>query len=400
MIKTNTMKRITLSFSLVLAASCGWTQSIDSTALAVLQKAYDRLEAMDYISYKLEKQDTMIREGCPITVTQSTLEGEIEKDVFWHIRFGERSAWLIRRDTLYKKSPASSSQTSYTIKWNSHELASFSIYNLVGQNRPTFTKDVAALKFCLETKNSAFFVIDIVKKPDYRTTEIQSLAYFNRYWIDKKTMLPLRRMMYSKRLENGKVAIDIYDFTAKINTGKKRSFDPETFLKGLIEMEVKKNSIETIGTDRLAPAFSATELSTGEKTILPALKGKVVLFDFWYLSCMPCRILMPKIQHLKNKFKAQGLEVIGINMVDTSATQIQDFLSARGISYRQFFKPENMTNSYKLYAFPTTIIIGRDGRIKLVEIGEAPDTEAKLEQAISAALSIPPKPLATSTNQY
>jgi len=109
---------------------------------------------------------------------------------------------------------------------------------------------------------------------------------------------------------------------------------------------------------------------------------------------------MPKIQHLKNKFKAQGLEVIGINMVDTSATQIQDFLSARGISYRQFFKPENMTNSYKLYAFPTTIIIGRDGRIKLVEIGEAPDTEAKLEQAISAALSIPPKPLATSTNQY
>jgi thiol-disulfide isomerase/thioredoxin len=192
----------------------------------------------------------------------------------------------------------------------------------------------------------------------------------------------------------------IYDFSAKINIVKKRSFKPETFLKGPIEMEVQKNSAETIGTDMLAPAFSATELSTGEKAILPALKGKVVLLDFWYLSCMPCRILMPKIQQLKNKFKAQGLEVIGINMVDTSATQIQDFLSGRGISYRQFFKPENMTNSYKLYAFPTIVIIGSDSRIKLVEIGEAPDTETKLEQAISSALSIPSKPLATNTNQH
>jgi len=142
LIKINTMKRITLLVTLILVASCSWAQSIDTAALAVLQKSYDRLAAMDYISYKLEKQDTMIREGRPVTITQSTLEGEIEKDAFWHIRFGERSAWLIRRDTLYKKSPASSSQTSYTTKWNSHELASFSIYNLVGQNRPTFTKDV------------------------------------------------------------------------------------------------------------------------------------------------------------------------------------------------------------------------------------------------------------------
>ena len=47
-----------------------------------------------------------------------------------------------------------------------------------------------------------------------------------------------------------------------------------------------------------------------------------------------------------------------------------------------------MKADYKLYAFPTTMIIGKDSQVKLVEIGENDDTEQKLEQAIRKELKL------------
>lgn len=376
---------------MTLAISISRAQSIDTAALSILQKSYDRLAAMEYISYRLDKQDTMIREGRPLTVTESSMKGSIKKGAgaFWHLDFGTRSSWLLKSDTLYKKTPASASQSIYSTSWNNHELAAFSIYNLLGEERPKARANISSLRLVAEEKNDKFFIIDVVnKRLDYGTAEIQSLAYFNRYYIDRQTFLPLRRMMYSKRLESGKIAIDIYDFSVKIDLGEMRDFFPDAFLKGGSIQESEKKGFEMVHTGTLASPFLASSLSSGKKTILPAMKGKVVLLDFWYLSCMPCRILMPKIQRLSDKFKRQGLEVMGVNVRDSSATEIRDFLFSRGIGYHQFYKPGLTQEDYRLYAYPTTILIGADGRIKLVETGDGPDTESRLARAISKALSI------------
>src|SRR5690606_16161853 len=61
-----------------------------------------------------------------------------------------------------------------------------------------------------------------------------------------------------------------------------------------------------------APAFVNAKPMTGAPASLAALKGRVVVVDFWASWCGPCRMIAPKLSTLKNRFGAQGLSVVGI----------------------------------------------------------------------------------------
>lgn len=380
------MKKTVIIFSLILSAFYCLGQSIDTAALGILQKSFDRLAKIENFSYRITKLDTMIREG-HLTATKSEVQGTIKKNSDWYIRFEDLSTWLVRNDTLYKKQFPNGGSTTYTTNWNSHDISQFSAYNILGTQRPTLSADDASIRFVSDLEKEEFYIIDVVsKKIDYGTMEIESKHYYNRYWINKKSLLPVRRMMYSKKLESGKEAIDIYDFSVSISPADIKEYNLSVLLSGTIEQEIDKNSFETLKIGTMAPSFSATDVRTGRPVSPAGLRGKVVLLDFWYISCMPCRILIPKIQQLQKKFKNENVSIIGINVKDASASEIMKFLNDRKIIFPQYFMPGSLATRYKLQAFPTTMIIGKDGRIKHVEIGEGEDTVQKLEQVIRKEL--------------
>ncbi|MBE9597748.1 TlpA disulfide reductase family protein [Pedobacter sp. MC2016-24] len=383
------MKKTVILLSIMISFCYCSAQSIDTAALGILQKSYDRLVRINPINYRMTKLDTMIRDGWP-RVVRSEVNGTISKNGDWLIYFEDLSVWLVRNDTLYKKKSPQAT-TTYTDKWNSHDLAAFSPYNILGKERPLLNKDDDSIRFVSGSEKEKFYIIDIIrKKIDYGTPDLISKQYYNRYWIDKKNLLPVRRLMHSKKLESGKEAVDIYDFSLSIPTSDTEASAASAFLSGPVEKELDKNKYETLKIGSLAPKFSAVNVRNGRSVSHEVLKGKVVLLDFWYLSCMPCKMLIPKIQRLRDKFKSEDVAIVGINVRDTSAKEIRKFLKERKILFSQYYMAESMMADYKLYAFPTTMIVGRDGQVKLVEIGEGEDTEQKLEQAIRKELKLKP----------
>src|SRR3974390_64998 len=80
-----------------------------------------------------------------------------------------------------------------------------------------------------------------------------------------------------------------------------------------------------------APDFTVTDL-TGKKLSLADYRGKVVLLDFWATWCTPCRAEIPHFVKFQEKYRDQGLQVIGISM-DDGPKPVLDFYQEFKMNY-------------------------------------------------------------------
>ncbi len=114
----------------------------------------------------------------------------------------------------------------------------------------------------------------------------------------------------------------------------------------------------------------------GNEYILSNYKGKVVFLNFWATWCPPCKEEMPIIQELYEEFGENKNEVIilGItnptteenpNGQDKNIDEIKYFLQENNYSFPTVFDKTGIYfDNFKIRAFPTTYIIGKDGEIK------------------------------------
>jgi peroxiredoxin len=118
----------------------------------------------------------------------------------------------------------------------------------------------------------------------------------------------------------------------------------------------------------LAPDFSLPDL-TGQRLNLSSYRGKVVLLDFWATWCDPCRDEIPHFVELQDRYRDQGLQIIGVSM-DDGPEPVRDFSQHFKMNY-----PVVMGNAKtgELYGgvlgLPIAFLIGRDGRISAKHIG-------------------------------
>ena len=135
----------------------------------------------------------------------------------------------------------------------------------------------------------------------------------------------------------------------------------------------------------LAPDFTLQSID-GKTVRLSDFRGKAVLLNFWATYCAPCRIEMPWFVELQNRYAAEGLQVVGVAMDDSSPNDIEKFANDLGVNYPILVGEDTVGDAYGGLPFlPSTFYIGRDG--KLVDKAFGLKTRSEIEEDIKKTLS-------------
>jgi len=143
---------------------------------------------------------------------------------------------------------------------------------------------------------------------------------------------------------------------------------------------------------RPAPDFTLSDLD-GADLRLSALRGKVVLLNFWYSSCPPCRRETPDLATLHRLHAKRGLEILGINLDDilipgAGHAPLKAFLEEFKVPYRVLLADNEVFELYGgVPVQPVTFLVDRTGKVAKIFWGAYPGSV--LEKAITPYLSPP-----------
>jgi len=107
--------------------------------------------------------------------------------------------------------------------------------------------------------------------------------------------------------------------------------------------------------------------TNGEKLSPAVFKGKVLLLDFWATWCGPCKVEMPNVKRLYDKYNRAGFEIVGISL-DRSRKDLDSYVDKNEIKWPQFFDGKYWQNDiavqYGVRSIPATYLIDRQGKIR------------------------------------
>jgi thiol-disulfide isomerase/thioredoxin len=192
-------------------------------------------------------------------------------------------------------------------------------------------------------------------------------------------------------------------------------------LEGSVEAEVGWDKLK----DQTAPELEVTEI-IGEGITkdrpLGQLKGKVVLMDFWATWCGPCRMVIPAIVKLQEKYKDQGLVVVGVTryygfgwLKDETKQDLipkeeldlnKEFVREFKMNYPVVFTLEKSQDAYDVKSIPSVFVVDREGKLRFRHIGSGdiekdlvPEIEKLLAEKASGSAAPAPAPGAPASSE-
>lgn len=135
-----------------------------------------------------------------------------------------------------------------------------------------------------------------------------------------------------------------------------------------------------------APDFTLVNLSdpAGKTLKLSDYRGKAVVLNFWATWCDPCKVEMPWFVELQKKYGAEGLQFIGVAQDDAGKDAIMKFANDMGVNYPILQGKNAVGDVYGSVGLPTTVYIGRDGKIidKVVGLVSKSEIEDNIKKAL------------------
>lgn len=123
----------------------------------------------------------------------------------------------------------------------------------------------------------------------------------------------------------------------------------------------------------------------GKEHRLADYRGKLVVMDFWATWCGPCRLAMPGLQKIHEKYKDRGVTVFGVNAWESGDPAA--YMKDNGFSYGLLLDADQVAADYGVTGIPAFFIVGTDGKLIFTGVGYSPDHEKAMERVISQHLA-------------
>jgi thiol-disulfide isomerase/thioredoxin len=211
----------------------------------------------------------------------------------------------------------------------------------------------------------------IASKKDAQTDEAAQMTY-------------MKAMLYVEVIKDFDQGADIMRQIITNYPHTAYSASAEKLLPKIAQASAGQKNEDRLAAGTVFPDFTVTNLDGGPLSV-GALKGKVVLVDFWATWCPPCRAALPDVIAVYNKHHAEGFEIIGVSL-DSDREALDSFLKKQaGMTWPQYFDGEGWNNQlaakYGVQAIPYTVLIGPDGKIIDTRV-DGDDLEAAVAKAL------------------
>ena len=134
----------------------------------------------------------------------------------------------------------------------------------------------------------------------------------------------------------------------------------------------------------------------GGKLNLPDMKGDVVVLDFWATWCAPCLNALPVTSEVAQAYKEKGVHYFSIDQEETPE-QIEKFMKQHNWSFPVALdETGKLSTAYGIEGIPFTVVIDKDGIVRNVHVGMAPNLKAELSREIEGLLAGQPVPASTT----
>jgi thiol-disulfide isomerase/thioredoxin len=134
---------------------------------------------------------------------------------------------------------------------------------------------------------------------------------------------------------------------------------------------------------KMAPEFDLRE-ADGKDVRLSALKGRVVVVNFWATWCHGCQLEIPSFIEVQKKYADRGLTIVGISLDDDGWKSVRPWIKERRVNYPIVIGNWSLGQKYGVTGLPETALVDREGRVANTFAGVVDRTA--LEQQVQTLL--------------
>jgi len=138
----------------------------------------------------------------------------------------------------------------------------------------------------------------------------------------------------------------------------------------------------TIGQE--IESFSTHDMN-GKKVKLKDLRGKVVMLNFWFIGCPPCRAEIPELNKLVELYK-DNPNVVFLAVALDPRWDIRTFLKTSPFNFDIIDDGRSIADIYKIHLYPTSVILDKEGKVAFHTVSFAANSPYWMKKTINEAL--------------
>ena len=143
--------------------------------------------------------------------------------------------------------------------------------------------------------------------------------------------------------------------------------------------------------------FKTTDIN-GNKINTKSLGGKIIVLNFWFINCPPCRMEMPELSKLSDTYKLDS-SIVFLAIALDKKYDIEQFLNGSSFGYTIIDNGRFITDQYHISSYPTNVIIDQNGKVYFHSSGLSTGTVHWLKKSIEELKNSAEKKDATAKSE-